>query len=68
MQKQEFEERIERTVTDWRYRTAGDGHTGTASSKCLVQRLITTGRQTSCNRLMTWFLNRTRSSWQETSM
>ena len=23
-------------------------------------RLITTGRQTSCNRLMTWFLNRTR--------
>ena len=43
-------------------------YTGTASSKCLVQRLITTGRQTSCNRLMTWFLNRTRSSWQETSM
>lgn len=33
-----------------------------------IQRLITTGRQTSCNRLMTWFLNRTRSSWQETSM
>lgn len=25
-------------------------NTGTASSKCLVQRLITTGRQTSCNR------------------
>lgn len=45
-----------------------EGDTGTASSKCLVQRLITTGRQTSCNRLMTWFLNRTRSSWQETSM
>lgn len=43
-------------------------YTGTALSKCLVQRLITTGRQTSCNRLMTWFLNRTRSSWQETSM